>query len=196
MRPIACAGTVFVLTALCAGCVERRFVITSDPPGATVYHNGEPAGPAPADISFVYYGVHEFTLVRAGYETLVVRQRIRTPWYEYPGIDFISENLWPFMISDVRRFHFTMQQATPPRSDQVLERALDYRNRAAQIGPPRQNPVPIPTLPPPSANPDAPVTPPVLVPPGVIPPSGTLPNIPPAPPPGGAARPVIPPGTP
>jgi hypothetical protein len=138
MKPTAGTVVLLLLVGLSAGCVERRFVITSDPPGALVYHNGQPIGTTPVDESFVYYGTHEFTLVRDGFETLVVREKIRTPWYEYLGIDFLSENIWPCQVSDVRRLHFTMQQAQRDRADDVLERAILRRNEAAGIGPPRQ----------------------------------------------------------
>src|SRR5258707_785273 len=127
MKPIACSAAVLLLVALNVGCVERRFVITSDPPGALVYRNGVPLGTTPVDDSFVYYGTYEFTLVRDGYETLVVRQKIDTPWYEFPGVDFLSENLWPFEVSDVRRLHFTLQPASKDRADEVLQQAIRRR---------------------------------------------------------------------
>src|SRR4051812_33444233 len=127
MKPIACAGAVLLLAVLSTGCVERRFVIESDPPGALVYHNGVPIGTTPVDDSFVYYGTHEFTLVRDGFETLVVRQKVDTPWYEYPGLDFVSENISPFMVSDVRRYKWALQPATRDRSDDVLQNAILLR---------------------------------------------------------------------
>ena len=42
MKRYACVATVVVLATLNLGCVERRFVITSEPPGALVYRNGVP----------------------------------------------------------------------------------------------------------------------------------------------------------
>src|SRR5262245_19788812 len=79
------------IVALCAlivagqfGCVERRFVIESDPPGAVVFVNGQPLGSTPVDGHFIYYGNYDFSLVEDGYETLHVDQRIRAPWYQYP----------------------------------------------------------------------------------------------------------------
>jgi hypothetical protein len=142
MKPIAGTAAVLLLVALNAGCVERRFVITSDPPGALVYHNGVPIGTTPVDESFIYYGTHEFTLVRDGFETLVVKQPVPTPWYEYIGIDFFSENVWPCQVSDVRRLHFTMQPAVRDNADELLEQAKIRKNEAAGIGPPRQEPPP------------------------------------------------------
>src|SRR5439155_8012621 len=68
----ACAG-------LLAGCVERRFVITSDPPGAVVLRDHQPIGATPADDHFVYYGKYHFTLIKEGFETLQVDQDVPTP---------------------------------------------------------------------------------------------------------------------
>src|SRR4051794_35158058 len=101
-------GAAACLT-LVSGCVERRFVITSDPPGAIVYENGRPIGPTPVDRNFVYYGTYRFTLVRDGYQTLVVDEPIKAPWFEWFPLDFVSENLWPFWVRDVRRVHYKME---------------------------------------------------------------------------------------
>src|SRR5215510_252534 len=71
------------------GCVERRYVIESDPPGALVLVNGQPIGTTPVDGYFTYYGTYNFTLIKDGYETKRVSQRIASPWYELPVVDFV-----------------------------------------------------------------------------------------------------------
>jgi hypothetical protein len=86
---ILCAG-IFM------GCVERRYVVYSDPPGAVVLRNGQPIGATPVDDHFLYYGKYNFTIMKEGYETLQVQQKICSPWYEYPIIDFFSENVIPW----------------------------------------------------------------------------------------------------
>jgi hypothetical protein len=121
--------------ALLAGCVERRYVVTSDPPGALVLRNGEPLGASPADDHFTYYGNYHFTLIRDGYETLEVDERIRAPWYEWPPLDFVSENVVPWWIYDVRHFHYALQPLQVPRSDEVLNRAQELRGRGQQLQP-------------------------------------------------------------
>src|SRR5438270_8298429 len=102
---------------LLAGCVERRYVVSSDPPGALVLRNGQPLGATPADDHFTYYGNYHFTLIRDGYETLEVDECVRAPWYEWPPLDFVSENLVPWWIYDVRHFHYAMQPLQVTRSD-------------------------------------------------------------------------------
>jgi hypothetical protein len=126
---------VLVGAGVLTGCVERRYVITSDPPGALVLRNGQPVGFTPADDYFTYYGNYHFTLIRDGFEPLQVDQQIAPPWYEYPPIDFVAENLIPWTIYDVRRFNFAMQPVQIPRSDEVINRGQELRDRSQGLGP-------------------------------------------------------------
>jgi hypothetical protein len=75
-----------------------------------VLRNGRPLA-RPADDTFVYYGKYRFTLVKDGYETLHVDQEVRPPWWQYPPIDFVVENLIPYTFRDIRRFNYSMQPA-------------------------------------------------------------------------------------
>ena len=162
------AGLLSAVTAaaLLTGCVERRYVVTSDPPGALVLRNGQPLGATPADDHFVYYGNYHFTLIRDGYETLEVDQPVPPPWYEWPAIDFVSENLIPWWIYDVRRFHYQLQPLQVPNSVDVLNRAQELRTRGQGLGPlpgteaaTRQPPVPAAAVPVPVAPPALPAGP-------------------------------------
>ena len=122
------------------GCVERRFVITTDPPGAMVFdEKGERTGVAPTDRAFVYYGAYQFTLVRDGYETLIVREKVRAPFYEWFLLDFISENLVPFTIRDIRRFNYQLQPKQIVDPETVQKRADLLRQRGLGIGVPLPN---------------------------------------------------------
>jgi hypothetical protein len=132
--------TMLVASGLGAGCVERRFVITSEPSGAIVYdEKGLPMGAAPTDRAFVYYGGYQFTLVRDGYETLVVRENVRAPFYEWFLLDFVSENLLPFTIRDIRRFNYQLQPKQIIDPETVLGKATTLRQRGLTIGIPLPN---------------------------------------------------------
>jgi hypothetical protein len=130
-------GWAALSACMLAGCVERRFVITTDPPGAIVLdENGRAMGPAPVDRQWTYNGVYEFKLIKDGFQTQVVRENVAPRWYEYFGIDFIAENLVPWTIRDIRRFHYPMQQ-TPVVSDTMLrEQGQALRQRGQAIGMP------------------------------------------------------------
>ena len=88
---------VLVLAAvgLACGCVERRYTIRTDPPGAQVIVNGESLGPTPASHNFYYYGDREITLVLDGYETKTLIQPINAPWWDNYLTEFFTENLVP-----------------------------------------------------------------------------------------------------
>jgi hypothetical protein len=152
--------------ALSAGCVDRRFVIDSDPPMAVVEANGRPlSGATPTDKQFIYYGTYRFVLKHEGYETLVVDQPVRPPWYEYPPLDFFSENVIPFTIRDVRHFSYPMRplQLLPP--EQVLGRAQELRSQGQTIG--TSAPVPVPqstVVPVPATGVNGPTPAPAVVP--------------------------------
>lgn len=126
-------GAFAVFAALLSGCVERRFVVESDPPGALVLVNNQPLGSTPVDGHFIYYGNYDFTLVKDGFETLHVDQRIRAPWYQWPLVDFVSENLYPGKIEDVRRFRYAMQPAAQVNTQQLLNQAEALRDRGRAL---------------------------------------------------------------
>ncbi len=99
----AAAFVLLASASLVAGCVERRYTIRSDPPGATVIVNGEEIGPTPASKSFVYYGQREITLILDGYETKTVIQPINAPWWDNYFTEFFTENLVPISLRDRAR---------------------------------------------------------------------------------------------
>jgi hypothetical protein len=148
------AGWLFTLTVLISaiGCVERRMVILTEPLGgspdnrdlgAIVYdEKNQPLGAAPADKPFTYYGKYRFRLVKDGYETLVVEQRVRAPWYELPGLDFFAENVIPWTIRDVRYFRYQLKPAQVYPPEQLLQGAGLLRDYGRTIGVPSTDPYP------------------------------------------------------
>src|SRR5262249_3082859 len=90
---------LFVALAL-TGCVERRMLIVSDPPGATVFVNGENVGLSPASVPFTYNGKYDVTLVRDGYQTKTYEAVVPRRWFEFFPIDFGAEVLYPGHIQD------------------------------------------------------------------------------------------------
>ena len=173
-KPLVQITFFLSLAVFLTGCVERRFVVTTDPPGALVVRNNAPIGFAPADDHFTYYGNYHFTLVKDGFETQQVDQNIPAPWYEYPPFDFFAENLLPWHIIDVRRFYYQMQPRQLPKEDEIRAHAQELRDRGRIVTPPPEEspPPPIPTLAPPippGAAPNNPPRTPEL-------PAGTIPS--------------------
>jgi hypothetical protein len=124
--------------SLLAGCVERRYTIRSDPPGATVIVNGEEIGPAPASKSFVYYGQREITLMLDGYATKTVIQPITAPWWDNYLTEFFSENIVPVTLRDEREFKFQLTPAQTSPLGELRDRAEGLRNEARIVPKPRR----------------------------------------------------------
>jgi hypothetical protein len=157
---LACAGIVGLL----AGCVERRLLIKTDPPGAMVYVNDKRIGPSPATVPFIYYGTYRIKLEADGYQTQVINEKVSAPVYEYPPLDFVVENLNPFKISDNQEFLYRLVPMTRPNLDELRIRAEELRERGRELppptistnsnnrpgAPPRPNGPPIEALPPPT----------------------------------------------
>ncbi|HEV3142859.1 MAG TPA: PEGA domain-containing protein [Gemmataceae bacterium] len=116
-----------------AGCVERRFLIESDPPGAFVYQNGQFLGATPVDVPFTYYGKYDFLLVKDGFESMNASTRVSPPWYERPAVDFLSENLWPFHIQDVRPVLYQMQPMAQTNTVELMNQARELRERGKAV---------------------------------------------------------------
>jgi hypothetical protein len=118
------------------GCVDRRFVVTSNAPGAAVAVDGEPLGPTPVDASFVYTGKREFRASAPGYEPLTQLVGFEPRWYDYPGLDLFAEVLWPFRIEDVRRVHLELQPAVQRAPEEIQAAAEALKARGLALPPP------------------------------------------------------------
>jgi PEGA domain-containing protein len=117
---------------LLPGCVRRRLNVRTNPPGALVYVDNQQIGTTPCSVDFTYYGTREIRMIKPGYETLTVNQPIPTPWYQIPGIDFVSENLVPMKIRDNRTVAFNLSPAIVVPKEQLLERANQLRQDTRQ----------------------------------------------------------------
>ncbi len=113
------------------GCVERIMKIDSRPQGARVLINDEDVGTTPVQVSFLWYGDYDIVLRKEGYRTVRTHYRIDAPWYELPGVDVLSEVVWPGMIRDVHVLPvFELEPATPAPVEDVIRRAVELRERA------------------------------------------------------------------
>lgn len=114
------------------GCVRRRLMVRTNPPGALVYVDNQQIGTTPCGVDFTYYGTREIRVVKSGYETLTVNQPIPTPWYETPGVDFISENLVPWRIRDDRVVSFNLSPQRMVPAEELIGRGQQLRMQANQ----------------------------------------------------------------
>ena len=126
-----------LLVVLClgqVGCVHRRLTIRSDPPGALVLIDGTERGYTPYSMDFYYYGTHEIQLVKPGFETLTVQQKVSKPWYQYLPIEFFADNFWPHQTTNRNEFFYQMQPQVQVPLEDLGNRANGLRLES-QIGP-------------------------------------------------------------
>jgi hypothetical protein len=124
-----------VACLLATGCVERRYTIRTEPPGALVVVNGEEIGPSPVSRSFTFYGAREITLMQDGYQTQTLIQPIKAPWWDNLLTEFFTENLIPVTFRDERDFTYRMAPVTTPATGDLLDRAESLKAQG-QAGPP------------------------------------------------------------
>jgi hypothetical protein len=135
------AGTVL----LAAGCVERRMLIRSEPPGAPVWVDEQHLGSTPVDHPFVHYG---WRRVRIGpirdaddkvqYLEKQLEVEVPAPWYETFPLDFFFEVLYPGRMTDEHLLPVFVldaaERAPAPAStaevEELRRQAADFRRRA------------------------------------------------------------------
>ena len=112
-----------------AGCVERKFLIRSEPEGARVRVNGVYRGTTPVEIPFNDYGVVRLEAEPmdldgdgfAEYGGLTSPFELEAPWYQWFPFDFFSDNLWPGTLHVRRETLLVLETALNPMSDADAE---------------------------------------------------------------------------
>ena len=86
---------------------------------------------------FLFYGDYDVQLVKEGFQTKRVKEPIPAPWYQYPVVDFFSENVWPAQITDIRPLYYEMDPIVQPNLDLLKAEGEELRGRAAALPAPR-----------------------------------------------------------
>ncbi len=123
---------LLAISLIASGCVRRRMTVRSNPPGAQVFVDDQEIGRTPVSTPFVYYGTRRVRLVRDGHETLTTLETISPPWWEWPPLDYISENLWPWELRDERVLDYNLEPQRVVPTQELLSRANDLRMNAIQ----------------------------------------------------------------
>jgi hypothetical protein len=119
---------------LLVGCTDRLLSIRSEPEGATAYLDGRAVGVTPCEVPFVWYGGRELVLEKEGYRSRTEILDVAAPWWQYPVLDFITDVLLPFTLTDRREFSFPLepQSTDPGRIDEIRKRAEELRLKARE----------------------------------------------------------------
>lgn len=118
------------LLAIGAGCIERTMRINSEPPGATVYVDGEESGKTPLDLPFTHYGTREVLLQIDGYASDRDNVELRAPVYAWFPIDFVTDVLCPITIHDVKTFSYSLDPITKPNMTEFRDRGEAFADTA------------------------------------------------------------------
>ena len=124
---LAAAG---VAVTVCSGCVSRRMMVYCNPPDALVLLEGKEVGYTPVAVDFTFYGTREITLIKDGYETKKVMQRVPAPWYQWPVIEFFSDNLLFGHVTDRQRFVYSLEPRVMPSNEDTLDRGESLRSES------------------------------------------------------------------
>jgi hypothetical protein len=128
VRPVVLG--LLAAACLSSGCVYRRVIVRSDPPGARVILDGQEVGYTPTGIPFTYYGTRRLTLVKPGFETHTELVTIPAPWYQLFPIDFVSDNFLPGHVADRHDINRQLSPQSVVPLDQLQQRADALRSEA------------------------------------------------------------------
>lgn len=124
-------AALFAAQAICStGCVRRRLTVRTNPPGAQVFVDDQEIGTTPCSSAFVYYGTRKITIMKDGYRTETIFQKIPPPWYEFPPLDLVSENAVPSEIRDERVVDVQLVPQEIMPQQKLLDRAAALRDSA------------------------------------------------------------------
>ena len=123
---------VVILPHFCEAAVRRRLTIRSNPPGALVFIDDQEIGVTPVSTSFIYYGTRKIQLIKDGYETVTVLRTFKPPWYQWAGIDFITENLVRSEFRDERLIEFKLTPLRIKTNKELVDRGIQLRQRVRQ----------------------------------------------------------------
>jgi len=129
--PRALAWAVLLGVAILpqAGCVRRSLTINTEPQGALIWLNDEEVGRSPVTIDFLWYGDYGIIARLEGWQTLITHEEIVAPWYQLPGVDFVTEVLYPGWLHDAREMHFALAPESLPAAEDLRARAAEFRER-------------------------------------------------------------------
>jgi len=116
-----------IALGLVSGCVERRYTLRTDPPGALAIVNGEEIGTTPVSRSYTFYGDRKISFLLDGYENKTVIQPMNAPWYDNLFTEFFTENLIPYNFRDEREFTYKLGPYKEPTVESLQERAEELR---------------------------------------------------------------------
>lgn len=123
------AGVGLIISVILGGCVERQLTINTQPQGAVVTLNDEEIGESPVTVAFNWYGDYNVTIRKEGFETLKTHRKLKGPWYDAFGLDFLAGVLWPGRIVDSYEWTFELADRKEISREQLLGKAEELKGQ-------------------------------------------------------------------
>jgi hypothetical protein len=121
------AAACLAVCLFTTGCVRRRLTVRTFPAGAQVFVDDQEIGVTPCSASFVYYGTRKITVMKDGYRTETLFQKLNPPWYQIPPLDFVTENVVAREIRDERIVDVQLVPEEIVPQQRLLDRAQSLR---------------------------------------------------------------------
>ena len=122
---LAMAGLI-----LTTGCVRRTMTINTKPEGATITLNDEVIGTSPVSKDFLWSGDYAIKAEKAGYEVLNTHHVVKSPWYDLPGIDLVTDVLLPIKFHEQKAITLELTPAKEVNRDELIQQAKQFRDDA------------------------------------------------------------------
>jgi hypothetical protein len=119
----------------CYGQVQRTITIESEPPGAVCWLNDNEIGRTPITVPFTYYGVYGVRLEHPGFEPLVTKAKVRSPYFQWIPLDLAFETIVPGIQYDTHEFRFALRKAEAVDAEALRQRAEGFRKDAKTPAP-------------------------------------------------------------
>ena len=121
------------LLCFCAGCVERKITVITEPAGALVSLNDEEIGMSPVTVGFEWYGDYGVRITKDGYQTLNTHQDIKRPLRDRFPFDFFDDVL--NKRTDAYTWTFKLAPAVPVQKEELIKSAIAFQKEALVVEP-------------------------------------------------------------
>lgn len=132
MLPMRRGAAALLAGAALSGCVERIIAVRTEPPGAAVYVDDEKVGVTPCEVRYSWYGTRSLAIELEGYRGVRELVNLRPPWWQIFPLDFVTDVLIPFTITDRVELSYALEpaRASPREAEEVKRRAAELREKA------------------------------------------------------------------
>ncbi|MHB0946823.1 MAG: PEGA domain-containing protein [Sedimentisphaerales bacterium] len=119
---------VSVAFFFCAGCIERKITISTEPSGAMVLLNDEEVGTSPVTVGFEWYGDYSVQISKDGYQTLKTHQNLKRPVADRFPVDLFAD-MFSSKIYEYS-WSFKLEPLQPIDKDKLIESAVELQKQA------------------------------------------------------------------